>query len=64
MHIIIEGMHSEACLRRVRIALERVEGLRVREVTLGLATVDGDPTQEAAALDAIEKAGFQPHLSA
>ena len=63
MKIGIEGMHSVACVSRVRLALEKVEGLRVREVNLGSAVVDGDATQRAAALEAIEKAGFQPHIS-
>ena len=46
------------------MALEQVEGLQVREVGLGSAVVDGDAKQRAAALEAIEKAGFQPHISA
>jgi copper chaperone CopZ len=64
MNIGIEGMHFMACVRRVRLALEKVEGLQVREVNLGSAVVDGDSTQQAAALEAIQKAGFQPHLAA
>ena len=57
-------MHSRACVRRVRLVLQKVEGLRVREVNLGSAVVDGDANQQAAAMEAIEKAGFQPHLTA
>ena len=64
MNIGIEGMHSTECVRRVREALERVAGLRVREVTLGSAVVDGDAKQQAAAIDAIERAGFRPHIAA
>ena len=64
MRIVIEGMRSAECVRRVRRALERLEGLQVREVTLGLVVLDGDAKQQAAALEAIEKAGFQPHVSA
>ena len=64
MKIAIEGMHTLECVRRVRRVLEQVEGLQVREVGLGLALVDGDTKQRAAALEAIEKAGFQPHISA
>ena len=64
MKIVIEGMHSAACVRRVRKALEQLEGLQVREVGLGSAVVDGDAAQRAAALDAIANAGFQPHISA
>ena len=63
MNIGIEGMHSRACVRRVRLVLQKVEGLRVREVNLGSAVVDGDANQQAAAMEAIEKAGFQPHLT-
>jgi len=64
MNIAIEGMHSPGCVKRVRLALEKVEGLRVREVTLGAAVVDGDAKQRAAAMEAIERAGFQPHIAA
>ena len=64
MIIAIEGMHSAECERRVRIALEHVAGLQVREVRLGSAVVDGDARQQAAALQAIERAGYQPHIAA
>ena len=64
MQIRIEGMGSAECIRRVRRALEQVEGLQIREVSPGSAVVDGDAKQRAAALEAIEKAGFQPHVSA
>jgi copper chaperone CopZ len=64
MNISIEGMHSPGCVKRVRLALEEVAGLQIREVNLGAAVVDGDVRQRAAALEAIEKAGFQPHISA
>jgi len=62
--IAIEGMHSAACEKRVRMALQEVVGLQVREVTLGSAVVDGDAEQRAAALKAIEDAGYQPHIAA
>jgi|GEM_PF-6854818 len=62
MIIAIEGMHSAACEKRVRMALQQIEGLKVREVTLGSAIVDGNAEQRAAALKAIERAGYQPHI--
>jgi copper chaperone CopZ len=62
--ITIEGMHSAACEKRVRMALQQVAGLQVREVTLGSAIVDGNAEQRAAALKAIEDAGYQPHIAA
>ena len=64
MNIAIEGMHCEACVRRVRMALEKVAGVAVREVAIGSAIIDADVTRQAAALAAIQKAGYQPHLSA
>ena len=57
-------MHSAACEKRVRMALRQVDGLQVREVTLGSAVVDGNAEQRAKALKAIENAGYQPHIAA
>lgn len=64
MNIAIEGMHCDACVRRVRMALEKVEGLTVREVKVGSAIVDADVVKQSAALEAIQKAGYQPHIPA
>lgn len=64
MNIAIEGMHCQACVKRVRMALEKVEGLAVRDVAIGSALVDADEKQQAAALAAIQKAGYQPHIPA
>lgn len=64
MTIAIEGMHSAACEKRVRMALQQVTGLQVREVRLGSVVVDGDAKQRAAALKAIESVGYQPHIAA
>ena len=49
---------------RVRKALEKLEGARVREVEIGSAQVDLDPSRQNEALEAIEKAGYQPHIAA
>jgi copper chaperone CopZ len=62
--IAIEGMHSQACVAKVRRALENVEGAQVREVRMGSVVVDLDPARQSAALDAIQKAGYQPHIAA
>jgi copper chaperone CopZ len=64
MRIEIAGMHCQACVTRVRRALEKLEGAQVREVEVGSANVDIDPARQAEALQAIEKAGYQPHVSA
>jgi len=63
MKIAIEGMHCQACVRRVQKALEAVEGARVETVEVGTAVVDADPARENALLEAVRKAGYQPSVS-
>ncbi len=64
MHIAIEGMHCNACVARVRKALEKVEGVQVRDVQVGSAEVELDPKNEFDAMEAIRKAGYQPQVAA
>jgi copper chaperone len=61
MKIAIEGMHCQACVQRVRSALEKVDGAQIRQVEIGSAVISIDPASEATALDAVRKAGYQPH---
>ena len=54
----IEGMHCEACIRRVTNALNSVEGVRVDSVEIGSGNVTFNPEtieteQIAAAVDGI-----------
>lgn len=49
-------MHCQACVARVTRALQKVDGLKINEVTVGRAEVETD--QPAAALSALEKAGY------
>lgn len=63
MKIAIDGMHCQACVQRVRKALEKVEGAEVQQVDVGLATVAVAPAKEAAVLEAIRKAGYEPHAT-
>jgi copper chaperone len=63
MKLAIEGMHCEACVQRVRKALEKVDGVKVSEVEIGSALVTTDAAHETAVLDAIRKAGYQARLS-
>ena len=52
----IEGMHCDACVRRVTQALERTPGTEVVEVGLGAARIrTEDP---APAIASIAKAGY------
>jgi len=60
MRLAIEGMHCQACVARVRKALEKVEGTRVDGVDVGAADVTIDGQREQLVLDAIRKAGYEP----
>lgn len=60
----IEGMHCDACVRRVTNALAGVEGVRVDSVEVGSARVDFDPaavTPERIT-EAVGKIGFEAHI--
>jgi len=60
MKLAIEGMHCQACVARVRKALEKVDGARVDRVDVGAAEISVDSLQELLVLDAIRKAGYEP----
>lgn len=56
----IDGMHCDACVRRVTKAIESVQGVRVREVKLGAARVEIPGDGDAGALvNALDRAGFR-----
>jgi copper chaperone len=55
----IEGMHCQACVKRVQKALEKVDGVQVESVEVGSAQVAMRPGQEQAVLEAVRKAGYQ-----
>ena len=59
MKISIEGMHCQACVRRVEKALAAVEAAKVERVEIGSAFVSAEPSREQAVLDAVRKAGYQ-----
>lgn len=63
MTIAINGMHCDACVRRVRKALESVEGAHVENVNVGTATVHVDAAKEGAVLEAVRKAGYEPQVA-
>jgi copper chaperone len=63
MRVKIDGMHCDACVRRVRMALEKTEGVSVKEVQVGWAEVTADSSREPAMLEALRKAGFEPQKS-
>jgi copper chaperone len=56
--IEIEGMHCNACVRRVTLALTKLDGVGVQAVNVGSAQVELDeskitPREVAAAIGAI-----------
>jgi copper chaperone CopZ len=59
MKLSIEGMHCDACVRRVRKALESVEGIQVEDVKIGSAVVNGSPEKQNSAIEAVSKAGYK-----
>jgi copper chaperone CopZ len=61
MKLSIEGMHCQACVKRVQKALEKVEGAQVETVEIGSARVAVKPEQEPAVLEAVRQAGYQVH---
>lgn len=63
MKLAIEGMHCQACVRRVQKALESVEGAKVESVEVGTAVVAAPPEREQAVLEAVRKAGYPAQAS-
>ncbi len=61
----IEGMHCGACVRRVTLALEKLDGVKVEAVEVGSARVAyeagaAQPTEIARAIDGI---GFKAEIA-
>lgn len=57
----IEGMHCQACVRRVTAAIENVTGPASAKVEIGSAAVQFDPskTSEQAIAEAVRAIGFE-----
>ena len=63
--IPVRGMSCGGCVLNVRRALERLPGVTVETVTVGLVTVSFDPsvTDPAVILATIERAGYAPQAA-
>lgn len=57
----IEGMHCQACVRRVTAAIEKVNGLESAKVEIGSAAIEFDPgkTSEQEIAAAVRAIGFE-----
>lgn len=60
LKLTIDGMHCGACVRRVTVALQKVEGVEVEKVDVGSAQVkfDADKTSKEEVVDAVNGIGF------
>lgn len=56
IHIKIDNMHCQSCVNHVKRALERVDGLRIKDVQVGSASIETHDID--AALAAVTKAGY------
>jgi copper chaperone len=57
----IEGMHCDACVRRVTAALQVVAGVELASVKVGIAQLSFNPKETALEniVDAVNRIGFQ-----
>lgn len=63
--LAIDGMHCEACVRRVKRALGKVAGVTIEDVTVGSARVAFDPaaTDPEAIAAAVRSQGFEARVA-
>jgi copper chaperone CopZ len=61
----IEGMHCGGCIRRVTVALEGVNGVKLDSVEVGAAQLSFDPKEASAGqiVDAINRIGFSARVA-
>jgi copper chaperone CopZ len=57
--LTIEGMHCGGCVSRVKKALEKVQGITIEDVKIGLARLRAGDVQQREAVRAIEQAGYR-----
>ena len=63
VRLTIDGMHCDACVRRVTVALQSVPGVRVNRVAVGSADVEYNPLQTPVEnlIAALDRAGYTAH---
>ncbi len=64
IHLKIEGMHCDGCVRRVTSALSKTPGVHVGSVEVGSATITMEPGVPAeSAAEAVKKIGFAASIA-
>jgi copper chaperone CopZ len=60
----IDGMHCDACVRRVRAALSGVSGVDIKDVKVGSAEIEVEPgtADVEGAVNAINDIGFSAQV--
>lgn len=60
LKLTIDGMHCGGCVKRVTLALQRVEGVETVNVEVGSASVNYDEgkAKQQEIVDAIDRIGF------
>jgi copper chaperone len=65
LNLTIDGMHCGSCVRRVTLALQKVEGVETEtvQVEVGSASLDYDleKSEPQEIIDAVNKIGFTAH---
>jgi len=58
----IDGMHCDACIRRLRIALEKLPSLHINDIAVGSTSITYNSAETTSQKigAAIEKIGFRP----
>ncbi len=64
MKLLIEGMHCQKCVERVRKAIDHVDGAHAEQVAIGSATVAADSSRAAEVFAAVRAAGYEARESA
>lgn len=64
IHLKLENMHCDACVRRVTMTLEKT-GAKVENVSVGAARIQApDNIDDPAILEALNKAGYPATVEA
>ena len=61
LELDVKGMSCGHCVRAVEKALQEVDGVRVKSVAIGAATVEIDPSRASVGevIDAVSDAGYE-----